>query len=314
LSGQTDKLQLWRAYMSEQQNLQSNDIFAAIVRDSDDAVFSQTVDAVITSWNPAAERMYGYAANEVIGQHVSILLPTNPLDDLKNIVSKMGKSLHHYETVRQHKDGRLIDVALTISPIRNKQGHIVGASTIARDITVRRQAERNREEWMSHLAYHDPVTGLPNRLLFKDRLAQALSAAHRHRDRLAVVFIDLDNFKSVNDRLGHGVGDALLKAIAKSLVTCLRSSDTVSRYGGDEFVILLPEIKGTGDAATAVQKIATSIEAAHRIGLHDLRVSASMGISIYPDHGKTEEVLLNNADAAMYRAKSGGGPKFEFSE
>src|SRR5262252_7492870 len=222
--------------MSEQQNLQSNDIFAAIVRDSDDAVFSQTVDAVITSWNPAAERMYGYAANEVIGQHVSILLPTNPLDDLKNIVSKMGKSLHHYETVRQHKDGRLIDVALTISPIRNRQGHIVGASTIARDITVRRQAERNREEWMSHLAYHDPVTGLPNRVLFKDRLAQALSAAHRHRDRLAVVFIDLDNFKSVNDRLGHGVGDALLKGESR-YKECGNPASTIR-----QFVLRFPKL------------------------------------------------------------------------
>ena len=299
--------------MSEQQNLQSNDIFAAIVRDSDDAVFSQTVDAVITSWNPAAERMYGYAANEVIGQHVSILLPTNPLDDLKNIVSKMGKSLHHYETVRQHKDGRLIDVALTISPIRNKQGHIVGASTIARDITVRRQAERNREEWMSHLAYHDPLTGLPNRLLFNDRLAQALTTARRHGGKLAVIFADLNNFKSINDTLGHSVGDALLQAIANSLVACLRSIDTVSRHGGDEFVILLSEINHTSDTAKAVQKIAASIETVHRVGPHDLKVTTSIGISIYPDHGLTGEGLVNKADAAMYRAKSGLGTKYEFA-
>ena len=200
----------------------SDEILAAIVRDSDDAVFSQTVDAVITSWNPAAERMFGYAADEVVGQHVSILLPTNPLDDLKNIVPKMGKPLHHYETVRRHKDGRVIDVALTVSPIRDRQGHVVGASTIARDITARRQVERILAERMSHLAYHDPLTGLPNRLLLSDRLAQALATVRRHQDKLALVFVDIDSFKSVNDRLGHAVGDALLKAVANSLVACLR--------------------------------------------------------------------------------------------
>jgi diguanylate cyclase (GGDEF)-like protein/PAS domain S-box-containing protein len=300
--------------MPEQPNLQSNDILAAIIRDSDDAVFSQTLDAVITSWNSAAEHLYGYTADEVIGQHVSILLPTNPLDDLKNIVPKVGRLLHQYETVRRHKNGRLIDVALTISPVRNSQGEIVGASTIARDITERRRIEREREGWISYLAYHDPVTGLPNRLLLKDRLAHAVNAAHRHRNKLAVVFADLDNFKSVNDALGHAVGDALLQAIAKSLTTCLRSSDTVSRYGGDEFVLLLPEVKQGSDAASAVQKITTSIETVHRIGTHELRVTASMGIGIYPDHGKTGEVLLSKADAAMYRAKSRSDIKYEFAK
>ena len=153
----------------------------------------------------------------------------------------MGERMHHYETVRKHKDGHLIDVSLTVSPIRNRQGQIVGASAIARDITAQRQAERDRAEKMSHLAYHDPVTGLPNRLLFTDRLEQALSAARRHCNKLAVAFADLDNFKAVNDRLGHAVGDAVLQAVANSLVAGLRTSDTVSRHGGDEFVILLSE-------------------------------------------------------------------------
>ena len=309
-----DRLQLFKNYMSEQPNQpQSDEILAAIVRDSDDAVFSQTVDAMITSWNPTAERMFGYAADEVVGQHVSILLPTNPLDDLKNIVPKMGKPLHHYETVRRHKDGRLINVALTVSPIRDRQGHVVGASTIARDITARRQVERTLAETMSHLAYHDPLTGLPNRLLLSDRLAQALATVRRHQDKLALVFVDIDSFKSVNDRFGHAIGDATLQAVANSLVTCLRSSDTVSRYGEDEFVDLLNEIKDTSHAAMAVQRIAASVETVHRIGPHELQVTASIGISICPDHGQTGEVLLNKADAAMYRAKSGRGTKYEFA-
>ena len=295
-------------------NFQNDEILAAIVRDSDDAILSTTLDAVITSWNSGAERLYGYTADEVIGQPVSILVPTKFPDDVSSIMAriKRGERVHHYETVRQHKEGHLIDVALTISPIRNRQGEIVGASTIARDITARRQAERTWTESMSHLAYHDAVTGLPNRLLFNDRLAQAFSEAHRHQGKLAVVFVDLDNFKSVNDRLGHGVGDALLKAVANSLVACLRSNDTVSRHGGDEFVIILREIKDTNGAAKTVQKIAASVETVHRIGPHELQVTASIGISIYPDHGQTGEVLVNKADAAMYRAK-GDNTKYQFA-
>lgn len=294
---------------------QNDEVLAAVVRDSDDAILSKTLDAVITSWNLGAERMYGYTADEVIGKPVSILVPTNLPDDIDCIMArvKMGERVHHYETVRKHKDGRLLDVSLTVSPIRNAHGQIVGASAIARDITEQRKAKRDWEERMFHLAYHDPVTGLPNRLLFSDRLTQALGAAHRHRNKLAVVFLDIDTFKSVNDRLGHSVGDALLKAVANSLVACLRSNDTVSRHGGDEFVILLSEIKDTSDAAKAVQKIVAAIETVHRIGPHNLQVTASIGISIYPDHGEIGEVLLNKADAAMYRAKSGQGTKYQLA-
>ena len=306
-----------RHMRSEDPNyLQSDEILAAIVRDSDDAILSKTLDAVITSWNPGAERMYGYTADEVIGQPVSILVPKNLADDIDSIMAriKMGERVHHYETLRRHKDGQLIHVSLTVSPIRNKHGEIVGASAIARDITARRQAERTWTESMSYLAYHDAVTGLPNRLLLNDRLKQALSEAHRHQKKLAVVFFDLDNFKWVNDRLGHDVGDAFLKSVANNLVACLRSNDTVSRYGGDEFVIILPGIKDSNGAATAVRKMTASLETVHRIGPHELQVTASIGISIYPDHGETGEVLVSKADAAMYRAKSDkGGTKFQFA-
>jgi len=278
-------------------------------------ILSKTLNAVITSWNSGAERLYGYTADEIIGQPVSILVPTTLPDEVKSIMARieMGERVHHYETVRKHKDGHLIDVSLTVSPIRNSQGQIVGASAIARDITARRQAERTWAERMSHLAYHDPVTGLPNRLLFNDRLTRALSTARRHGDKLAVVFADLNNFKSVNDRLGHFVGDALLQAVANSLVACLRGNDTVSRHGGDEFVIVLSEIRDTSHAAKAAQKIVASIETVHRIGPHELQVTASMGISIYPDHGLTGEVLLNKADAAMYQAKRSRSTNYQFA-
>jgi diguanylate cyclase (GGDEF)-like protein len=220
----------------------------------------------------------------------------------------------HYETVRKHKDGRLIHISLTVSPIRNEQGEIVGASTIARDITARREAERALVRRMSHLANHDILTGLPNRLLLYDRLTQAINAARRQHKKLAVLFADLDDFKIVNDSWGHAVGDALLQSVAKSLVTTLRSTDTVSRHGGDEFVILLSEIHDANDAAKTALKVLAAVETAHRIGPHTVQVSVSIGISIYPDHGQDAKVLLQRADAAMYRVKNDRDMKYQFSE
>ena len=207
------------------------------------------------------------------------------------------------------RDGLEIAIDITAALIRDDDRKITGFVLCFRDVTH----QRALAEKMSHLAHHDPVTGLPNRQLFNDRLAQALNAARRHREKLAVIFVDLDNSKSVNDTLGHAVGDALLKAVANSLVACLRNNDTVSRHGGDEFVILLPGIKDTSGAIRKIQKIAASAENVHRIGPHDLQVTTSMGISMYPEHGQTAEVLLTKADAAMYRAKSGRGTKCEFA-
>jgi len=298
--------------MSALRKSENDAILAAIVQGSDDAIFSKTLDAVITSWNPGAERIYGYKAEEVIGQPVSILVPADLPDDVYAIMEriKSGERVDHYETVRKHKDGRLIDISLTVSPIRNGQGEIVGASTIARDITARRAAERTLE----HLANHDILTGLPNRILLNDRLTQAINTARRHHKKLAVLFADLDDFKIVNDSWGHAVGDALLQSVAKSLVTTLRSTDTVSRHGGDEFVISLSEINDANDAARTALKVLAAVETAHRIGPHTVQVSVSIGISIYPDHGQDAEVLLQKADAAMYRAKNDHGMKYQFSE
>jgi diguanylate cyclase (GGDEF)-like protein/PAS domain S-box-containing protein len=291
-------------------------ILAAIVQGSDDAIFSKTLDAVITSWNPGAERIYGYKAEEVIGQSVSILVPADLPHDIYTIMEriKSGERVDHYETVRKHKDGRLIHISLTVSPIRNEQGEIVGASTIARDITARREAERALVRRMSHLANHDILTGLPNRLLLYDRLTQAINAARRQHKKLAVLFADLDDFKIVNDSWGHAVGDALLQSVAKSLVATLRSTDTVSRHGGDEFVILLSEIHDANDAAKTALKVLAAVETAHRIGPHTVQVSVSIGISIYPDHGQDAKVLLQRADAAMYRVKNDRDMKYQFSE
>ena len=165
-----------------------------------------------------------------------------------------------------------------------------------------------------HLAHHDVLTDLPNRLLLQDRLGQAIELARRQGRQLAVMFMDLDQFKHINDSLGHAVGDQLLQSVAQRLVACVRQSDTVSRQGGDEFVLLLPCIELAEDAALSAHKILVAIELPHRIGQHDLHISVSIGISIYPDDGQDAETLIKNADSAMYHAKESGRNTFEFFE
>jgi diguanylate cyclase (GGDEF)-like protein len=159
---------------------------------------------------------------------------------------------------------------------------------------------------MSFKAERDFLTGLPNRALLTDRLAQSIALAQRHRKRVALMFLDLDNFKEINDSLGHTVGDQVLQSAAKRLLACVRHSDTVSRYGGDEFVVVLSEIEAARDAARAAEKLLNAMAAPHLIGEHRLDITMSIGISIYPDDGDEVEAILTNADTAMYHAKRDG--------
>jgi len=159
---------------------------------------------------------------------------------------------------------------------------------------------------MSLKAERDFLTGLPNRALLTDRLAQAIALAQRHRKRVVLMYLDLDDFKDVNDSLGHAVGDQLLQSIAKRLEACVRSSDTVSRHGGDEFIVLLSEVEAAHDAARAAEKLLKALAEPHLIGDHRLNVTLSIGISLYPDDGDDGDALLASADTAMYHAKRGG--------
>jgi diguanylate cyclase (GGDEF)-like protein len=167
---------------------------------------------------------------------------------------------------------------------------------------------------MSHSAQHDFLTGLPNRALVNDRITQAIARARRHNTRFAVLFLDLDHFKHINDSLGHVIGDKLLQSVGKRLLSCVRGSDTLSRQGGDEFVVLLSEVAQAKDAALCAQKMLTILQAPHFIGLHRLGVSASIGISIYPDDGLDPETLIKTADTAMYQAKEDGRDNYKFFE
>ena len=167
-------------------------------------------------------------------------------------------------------------------------------------------------ERMAHLAQYDALTDLPNRILLGDRLAQAISLAHRHGKQFALMFLDLDRFKEINDSLGHVVGDQLLQSVAKRLTAAVRSSDTVCRLGGDEFVILLAEIEHAHDAEFGAENILSALVATHRIDQFELHVTVSIGISIYPDDGENMDALIKNADAAMYQAKTLGRNNYQF--
>jgi diguanylate cyclase (GGDEF)-like protein len=167
-------------------------------------------------------------------------------------------------------------------------------------------------EEMARLAQHDILTNLPNRLLMKERINRAIVAARRNNSKVSVLFMDLDRFKDINDSLGHAVGDNVLQSVAKGLVGCVRSSDTVSRQGGDEFVVLLSEINRPSDAGITARKILTAVTASQRFEQHDMQLTASMGVSTYPEDGQDAEILLKNADTAMYHAKKRGHNNYQF--
>lgn len=213
--------------------------------------------------------------------------------------------------IRAAEDAVLASSADHIDMLQQANAHLVIAMIDANKLT---EQVKSATVKLDHLAHHDGLTDLPNRLLLQDRLGQAIEAARRQGRQLAVLFMDLDRFKHINDSLGHGVGDQLLKSVAQRLVACIRHSDTVCRQGGDEFVMLLSGIEHAEDAAQFAQKILTELALPHSIDSHDLHVSVSIGIGIYPADGKDVDTLLKSADTAMYHAKENGRNNYKFFE
>ena len=213
--------------------------------------------------------------------------------------------------LREYEEAARASAALAVlaqAQLREANERLVVAAVHAQTMT---EAAEETSARISHMASHDFLTGLPNRSLLTDRLAQAIALAQRHGKRLALMYLDLDQFKHINDSLGHALGDQLLQAAARRLQECVRHSDTVCRQGGDEFVVLLAEIEAAGDAALSAEKLLESLAKPYLIAGHRLHVTASIGIGLYPDDGKDAESLLRNADTAMYHAKKSGRNNYQ---
>jgi len=280
-----------------------------------DAVVSTDVAGNVTYLNFVAETLTGWLQMEAAG---------HPFEEVLRIIdgttraparNPMELAIRENNTVSLtpncvliRRDGVEAPIEDSAAPIHDRHGQVTGAVMVFRDVSAARAAALR----MAYLAQHDSLTDLPNRILFNDRLAEAMALASRYQRQLAVLFLDVDRFKHVNDSLGHDIGDRLLQSIAQRLLGCVRASDTVSRQGGDEFVILLPELTQAQDATVCADKILETLRTPHRIDQYDVQVTASIGIVTYPDDGMDCETLMKHADFAMYHAKDSGRDNCQF--
>ncbi|MEG3617297.1 EAL domain-containing protein [Magnetovibrio sp. PR-2] len=267
-------------------------------------------DFRISSINPAYTSISGYESGEVLGNypinHTALSQGSAMFDDMWSGLEMQGRWEGEFWNLR--KSGEEYAERLSVTAITSPSGEVMQFAAIISDITKRKQDE----ERILYQANYDSLTGLPNRSLFLDRLTQAINTMSRTDKNLALLFIDLDGFKLVNDTLGHDVGDMLLKETAKRLGTCVRTGDTVARLGGDEFTIIMPNLDDARNAPLVAQRVLDSLGRAFLLSGHEAFVSGSIGITIYPDDADDASDLLKNADAAMYRAKEEGKANFQF--
>ncbi len=277
------------------------DFFRSLVDNSDDAIISVALDGRVRCWNPAAERLFGWAASEMTDQPLSRLFPADKLLEEDRLLQRLaqGERVAHYESERLHRDGHLLDVAITVSPVTDASGRVVAVSKIVRDIGERVQAQRTI--WLQ--AHFDPLTQLPNRRLLLDELDEALLKADQQQIEAAILFIDLDRFKNVNDSLGHAAGDALLVEVSARVRECVRASDIVARLGGDEFVVLLPGLRERGEAEAVAARINQRLAEPIKLRRDVVQLSCSIGFVVYPADGRSASELFAHADMAMYESK-----------
>ncbi|HXN52908.1 MAG TPA: EAL domain-containing protein [Candidatus Acidoferrum sp.] len=280
-----------------------------------DAVLCTDISGNITYLNLVAETMTGWRREEATGQPLAEVFRIIDGATRKTARDPMEMAVEQNRTVGLtvnciliRRDGFESAIEDSAAPIHDRAGRVIGAVIVFHDVS----AARAMSLQMTHSAQHDLVTNLPNRLLLNDRITQAIALARRQHRPIAVIFLDLDRFKYINDSLGHATGDKLLQSVSKRLLAGVRRSDTVSRQGGDEFVILLSEIAYPEVAATSARKILLSLSAPHSIEGHDLHINGSIGISVYPEDGEDAETLIKNADTAMYHAKESGRNNFQF--
>lgn len=269
----------------------------------------------VTYLNAAAEQTTGWSLEEASGQNLEIVFRIMDSITRKECRNPLRFAMQKNESVDLganclliRRDGMELAIEDAATPVHNRAGQVVGGMIQFHDVS----ASRTMALKMSHLAQHDFLTDLPNRIVLNDRLTQAITRAQRERSQLAVLFLDLDRFKHINDSLGHHLGDQLLQSVAERLLACVRGSDTVSRQGGDEFILLLEDVETAMDVVTITESILNSLTAPHYMPTHDLTISASVGISLYPNDGKDAETLIRHADIAMFNAKENGRNHYQF--
>jgi diguanylate cyclase (GGDEF)-like protein/PAS domain S-box-containing protein len=280
-----------------------------------DAVLSTDISGDVTYLNTVAESMTGWSSDDAVGRPLAEVLKIIDGSTREPFPNPMELAVEKNNTMRFtsnciliRRDGWESAIEDSAAPIHNRAGVVTGAVIVFHDVTMSRALAIE----MAHLDQHDILTDLPNRMLLKERLTQAIAAAHRNGTGVAVMFLDLDQFKQINDSLGHEIGDKLLRSVAERLTASVRNSDTVSRQGGDEFVVLLSEIKRAADAGITAGKILAALAAPHTIGQHSLHLTVSTGLSTYPEDGDNAEALIKNADSAMYQAKEKGPNNCQF--
>ena len=290
---------------------ESEEKFRNLAENSSDAIWRMDTNFRFTYISPADERMRGFRQDEVVGTTIWGLLKPEGVEHVRRMYKERREAERNgipsgavrFELEQKRKDGSWLWTEVNVVPHRDRNGTIVGYHGVARDISERKRAA----ERIEHMARHDTLTDLPNRALFSDRLDVALSLSKRNGTRLALMFVDLDKFKPVNDTFGHAVGDVLLREAARRMRGCIRASDTVGRIGGDEFVVLLPVVETPNDAIVVAEKLRAALVHPFEIDGRRIGISCSIGIAIAPDDGRDEIELAKNADMAMYAAKQQGG-------
>ena len=302
-----------RRQLAEQQAVwHAEEKYRAIFEDAVVGIFQMTPEGRPLSVNRALAQMHGYDSPEQLLAEVSntarqLFVDPGRMDELRQMLDGNGV-VRGAEIEVYRRDRTKKWVLMSLRAVRDINGKTVLDEGIVEDISDRKVAE----ERVQFLAYYDALTGLPNRTLLRDRLSKALASARRRKDKVALLFLDLDRFKIINDSLGHSVGDLFLQNVAERLKTWAREQDTVARAGGDEFVIVLTAVKDASDAAVAARRLMDTITAEFVVQGHSLGISCSIGISIFPEHGTDGEILIKNADAAMYCAKESGHNNFRF--
>jgi diguanylate cyclase (GGDEF)-like protein/PAS domain S-box-containing protein len=280
-----------------------------------DAVICTDVGGHVTYLNAVAEGLTGWMLVEAAGrplEQVVRIVNSNTREPVPNPMTLANRDSHPVgltsNCILIRRDGVEAAIEDSVAPIHDRQGQVTGAVMVFRDVTTARTLSLS----MSFLAQHDSLTKLPNRALFSDRLSQAMVLAQRQQQMLAVLFLDVDRFKHINDSLGHAIGDRLLHAVAQRLLGCVRSSDTVGRQGGDEFVILLAPVAHAENAAVIAGNLLRNLSEPFRIDHHDLHITVSIGVATYPGDGTEAEELLKHADFAMYYAKENERNNYQF--